>query len=206
MDIQLQELLDKIRREGLEAAEAEASRIVSEAHAREASILAEAEKEAAAIRTAAESDAARADAAGKAALSQAARDLVLAFRDGISAALAAAIRSDVAAAYGPGVLAESIPLVLKALAASGGAGGDLEVLVPPAQADRLGAHFAERLSAELKRGIAIRPFPGLDAGFRIAERDGAAYYDFSAAELAELFARRLNPRLAETVRSAVKGL
>ncbi len=205
MDIQLQELLDKIRREGLEAAQAEAARIEAEAAERAKAIVAEAEKEAASLRAKAEADALRSEAAGVAAVSQAGRDLVLAFKDGLSAALAAAIRSDVKASYGPEVLAESIPLVLKALASAGDS-GDLEVLVPPAQAAKLDARFAERLAAELKRGVVIKPFPGLDAGFRIAERDGAVYYDFSAAELSELLARRLNPRLAEAVRSAVKGL
>lgn len=205
MDIQLQELLDKIRKEGLEAARAEAFRLEDEAKAKAAAIVAEAEKEAAALRASAAADAARAEAAGTAAISQAARDLVLAFRDGLSAALAAAVRSDVKAAYGPEVLAQAIPEVLKAVAAKG-AEGDLELLVPPAHAAKLDGRFAERLSAELKRGVVVKPFPGIDAGFRIAERDGAAYYDFSADELAELLARRLNPRLAEAVRSAVKGL
>jgi V/A-type H+-transporting ATPase subunit E len=205
MDIQLQELLDKIRREGVDAAEAEAARIIAEAEARKAAIVAEAENEAKAIRAKAEADAARADQAGKAALAQAARDMVLGFRDGLAAILAAIVRSDVKEAFGPEVLAESIPLVLKAIASSG-VSGDLEILVPPEQAKKLDARFAERLGMELKKGVTIRPFPGLDAGFRIAEKDGAAYYDFSAEELSALLARRLNPRLAEAVRSAAKGI
>jgi V/A-type H+-transporting ATPase subunit E len=205
MDIQLQELLDKIRREGLDAAEAEASRIVAEAEARKASIIAEAEREAKLIRSKAESDAARADEAGRAALAQASRDLVLGLRDGLAAVLAAAVHVDVKQAYGLEVLTECIPVVVKALAATGST-GELEVLVSPEQAKKLDARFAQRLSDDLKKGVTIRPFPGLDAGFRIAEKDGAAYYDFSAAELSELLSRRLNPRLAEAVRSAVKGM
>ncbi|HOX30808.1 MAG TPA: V-type ATP synthase subunit E [Spirochaetales bacterium] len=202
MDIQLQELLDKIRSEGLDAAQKESSRIVGEAESKRAAILAEAEKEAKALRAKAEADAARAEESGKAALSQAARDLIIAFRDGIAGCLAAIVKAEVAAAYGPEVVAEALPHVLKAMAA----GGDLELLLPPEQAKKLDARLLERLSAELKRGLSIRPFPGLDAGFRIAEKGGAAYYDFSAAELSELLARRLNPRLAEAVRSAAKGI
>ena len=205
MDIQLQELLDKIRREGLDAAEAEAKRIIAEGEARKASIVADAEREAKVIRSKAEADAARADEAGKAALAQASRDLVLAFKDSLSSVLAAVVKADVKAAYGPEVVAECIPLVVKALATSGTA-GDLEVLVPTELAKKLDVRFAQRLSDELKKGVTIRPFPGLDVGFRIAEKDGVAYYDFSAAELSELLARRLNPRLAEAVRSAVKGM
>lgn len=205
MDIQLQELLDKIRHEGLDAAQTEAARIVAEAEVKKTSIIAEAEHEAKIIRSKAEADAARADEAGRAALSQASRDLVLAFKDGLSSVLASAVRVDVKVAYSPEILAECIPLVVKALAASGNV-GELEVLVPPEQAKKLDARFAQRLADELKKGVTIRPFAGLDAGFRIVEKGGAAYYDFSAAELSELLARRLNPRLAEAVRSAVKGM
>jgi V/A-type H+-transporting ATPase subunit E len=58
MDIQLQELLDKIRSEGLDAAQKESARIVAEAEARKAAILAEAEREAKALRSQAEAEAA----------------------------------------------------------------------------------------------------------------------------------------------------
>jgi V/A-type H+-transporting ATPase subunit E len=44
----------------------------------------------------------------------------------------------------------------------------------------------------------------LDAGFRISNKDGSAYYDFSAESVAELFSAYLNPRLAETLKNAVK--
>jgi len=40
----------------------------------------------------------------------------------------------------------------------------------------------------------------------VAEKNGAAYYDFSAATVAELFAKHLNSRLSEIVREAVKEI
>ncbi len=204
MDIQLQELLDKIRREGLEAAEAERARIISEAEANKARIIVGAEKEAASIVEKARSEAAKAEDSGRAALSQASRDFLLAFRGQLEATLSAAVAAETKIAYGPEVIAEAIPLVVKAL--SGGGADNLEVLVPSALLAKLEARIPAILSAELRKGVVLRPSSELEAGFRIIEKNGAAYYDFSAPALAELFASRLNTRLAETLRSSAKGI
>jgi len=207
MDIQLQELLDKIKRDGVDAAEVQAASLLAQAAVRRDAIVAGAEREAKLLLDRARAEAAKAEEAGKAALAQAARDLVLAFRDRIGAVLAAVVKVDSSAAFGPEVLADAIPAVLKALASSGAEGGDeLAVLLPPETLKRLEGRFAGLLAAELKKGVELRPFPDLQAGFRVAEKDGSAYYDFSADAVAELLARHLNARLAETVRGAAKGM
>ncbi len=41
-------------------------------------------------------------------------------------------------------------------------------------------------------------------GFRVAEKDGHAYYDFSAASIAESLALFLNPAMAGIVADALK--
>jgi len=49
----------------------------------------------------------------------------------------------------------------------------------------------------------LNPFPELQAGFRIAMKDGSAYYNFSDQGIAEIMAEYMNPRIAEIVREAV---
>lgn len=205
MDIQLQELLEKIKRDGVESARAEAARIVAEGEAAKRARVEEASREAKAIVEKAKAEAARAEESGRAALAQASRDLLLAFRGSLEGILAKAVSSETKAAYGPEVLAEAIPAAVKALAAGGSESG-LAVLLPPQELRKLEGRFAGLLSEELKKGVELKPYADLDAGFRIAERGGAAYYDFSAEALAELFAKHLNARLAETLRSAAKGM
>ena len=68
MDIRVQELLEKIKRDGVEHAEAEAAKILADAEKKRADVIAAAEKEAKAIVAKAESDAARAAESGRAAL------------------------------------------------------------------------------------------------------------------------------------------
>ena len=84
MDIRLQELLDKIRKDGIEAAQTDAAKVMADAEERRTSILAEAEREAKALLAKAKTDADRFEEAGKAALEQAARNLVISFRTEIS--------------------------------------------------------------------------------------------------------------------------
>jgi V/A-type H+-transporting ATPase subunit E len=204
MDIQLQELIEKIKREGVEAAKTESAAMIAEAGESRKAILATAEREAALIVQRAKAEALRSEEAGRAAIAQAARDLVIAFRDRIGAVLEAAVKQDVSAAYGPELIADAVSAALKAIAAGGAE--DLSVLLPADTLAKLGARFKERLAAELGKGVELRPFEGLAAGFRIVERAGAAYYDFSADAVAGLFASHLNASLAESVRSAVKGM
>jgi V/A-type H+/Na+-transporting ATPase subunit E len=204
MELQLQELLDRIKREGVEAGRAEAERVLAEAESARKALLEGAEREAKAIVDKARSDASKAQDAGTAALAQASRDVLLAFQDRLRALLDSVVHAETTAAYGPEVTAEALPAVLKALAAGGAE--DLAVLLPPAALAKIQSRFASRLAAELQAGIELRPDPGVDAGFRVSEKGGAAYYDFSARAVAELLSRHLNARLAEIVKGAAQGL
>jgi V/A-type H+/Na+-transporting ATPase subunit E len=203
MEIQLQEMLDRIKRDGVEAAKAEAARIIATAEARAKELLAEAERQARTALDRAAADARRMEEAGKAALSQASRDLLLGFRDQLRSLLDALIRADTAAGYGPEVLAEAIPAVVKALAQGGTE--DLAVLLPPAMLAKLDARMISRLAAELTKGVELRPAPTLDAGFRVSAKDGSAYVDFSADAVAELLSLHLNARLSQILKDAARG-
>jgi len=78
------------------------------------------------------------------------------------------------------------------------------VLLPKPTLDKLEAFFAEKLAAQLKNGLEIKSDHNLSGGFRIAQKDGSAYYDFSAEAVAEMLSAYLNPQLAEILKSSVK--
>jgi V/A-type H+-transporting ATPase subunit E len=205
MDIQLQELLEKIKHEGVESAEQEAARIAAVAEASKRALLEAAEREAADIVQKARNEAARLEETSKAALAQASRDLLLSFKDRLGLLLSELVKEETKSAFGPEVLKDAIPLAVKALAESSG-DSDLILLLPPASREALEKHFQSAFAALVKSGIEVKPYADLDSGFRLASKDGSAYYDFSAETLAELFSKHLNSRLAEIVRSAAKGM
>lgn len=201
MDIQLQELIDRIKKDGIEGAAAEAAKLKSQAEGEAKRIIEAAQKEADAIIVKSKADAERSEKAGVAALEQASRNLVLAFKAEITALLEKIVAREIAASYTEDILKATLPEILKAWASKGG--DTLDIIVSEADLKKLQDWFNDKLSAELKKGVELKSDRKLGAGFRIANKDGSAYYDFSAESVAELLSAYLNPRLAAILSSAV---
>lgn len=202
MDVQLQELIDKIKKDGIESASKLAASMKQEAEAEAKGIIDAAKKEASAIVNQAEADARKFEQAGKSALEQASRNLVLAFRTEIQKLLDAIVTDEVVKAYDSESLKAIIPGVLQSW--SSGSVDTLDVMLSEKDLKQLEDHFKTKLSDVLKKGVELKSDRNLGSGFRIASKDGSAYYDFSSEAVAELLSAYLNPKLAEILDSAVK--
>jgi V/A-type H+-transporting ATPase subunit E len=95
MDAQLQELIDRIKAEGVKSAEAEAERIRQEAQRRADEIVAEAHKSAADIVARGQAEADRFDQTSQEAVRQAARNTILSLRSQITAIFRALTETEV---------------------------------------------------------------------------------------------------------------
>lgn len=204
MDLQVQELLDRIKTEGVDAARAEATRIVQGARTEAAGIVAAAEKSAEEAERAAQARIAAMETASRSALAQASRDALIGLRARVQAFMEQAVKSDVARAFSPETVADLLPALLKAASLGSGDAG-FEVLVDAKTLAGLDGSLARRLSEELGKGVEFKPFSGIDAGFRISAAGGAVQYDYSAESAASILASRLNARLADCVRDAATG-
>jgi len=204
MDIQVQELIDKIKKDGIESASSESQKIKADAQAEANRIIEGAKKEANDIVTKAKQDAERTEKAGTAALQQASRNLVLAFKEEIQALLNSLISKQVSANYGDDVLKSALPEILKNWAAKGD--GALSVLVSEGELEKIRGFFNEKLTSELSKGVELKSSRALKSGFRISNKEGSVYYDFSAEAVADLLSSYLNPKLAEILNSSSKGL
>lgn len=203
MELQVQELLERIKSEGVDAARAESDRIVAQAEEKAKNIVAQAEK---AVRESEEASKARIEAmenASRLALVQASRDTFLALRQKVQLFMESAILSTTTEVLDAEFLVKFLPDLLKEMAKD--IGGDLTVLLPPKTLASLDAALANRLAGELSRGVEFKPFAGIDSGFRITVEGSSLHYDFSAASVADILSSRVNARLAECVREALKG-
>lgn len=205
MEVQLQELVEKIRKDGVESADAKAREIIRDAESHASSILETAKKEAEEIVKKAGEDAARAEKASVSAISQAGRNLLLSFRDAITRELDSIVKSETAKAYNSEILKELVPSVVKAWIANG-SGGEISAILSPADASKLEGFMLSALKTELSNGLVIGSNSAVTGGFRIGTKDGAAYYDFSAEAVAELFSAYLNPRVSAILKAASKEL
>ena len=204
MDVQLQELIDKIKKDGVATAEAEAAKKIAEAEKKAESIVADAQDKAAEIIKNAKAETERMEKASEEAIVQAGRNMLLSFKDSLVAELDGLIQAETAKAATKDVLAKLIPETVKAWAKNSDA-SELSVLLAEKDLKSLESALTGDLKAEISKGLEIKPDKTLTAGFRIGVQNGAAYYDYSAESLAEMFGAYLNPKVAALMKTAAKG-
>jgi V/A-type H+-transporting ATPase subunit E len=202
MTEELQSLLDRIRAEGVERAEAEAARIVAEAREQAGVIIREAEAQAEALRQGAESDASASRERGEVALEQAGRDFLLSLQKSIEAVLRETLCETVAAALSPDVMAQILLRLADAYAAHDMNESRVDVLLSPEDRDAVGAIVMEKYRRLVQQGLTLRPDRRVDEGFKVSFADDNLYHDFSPEALAEALAPVLKAPLCDIVRRA----
>lgn len=204
MEIQVQELLERIRNEGIESAKQRADEILQKAQADAAEIIASAQKKA----EDAEAESARRieslESASKESLLQASRDAMIALKQSVQKFLEACLNTDANAAFDEKLAEQMIPEILRLL--SQNQSGDMEVLLSEGLSKKLDGALAARLSKEIAKGVTFRPYPAVDAGFRVAWAGSSAQFDFSAESIAQILSARVNSILGEYLKEASGSL
>lgn len=201
MEIQLKELIDRIKNDGVAAAEAEAASIVEKAKAEAENIVAAARAESEKILSNARAENDRMVKSGEDAIRQAGRNLLISFRESVAKELEAVIGENVGAAYSKENLVKLIPDVVAGWAKNPDA-EDLSIIMGSEDLKELeGALFAA-LKQRISNGVTLKASDNIDGGFRIAVRDGGAYYDYSAETVVSMMSGYLNPRLTELLKEA----
>ncbi len=204
MDFQLQELIDKIKKDGVSSAEEAAAQITANAEKKAASIVEEAQKKADDMIKNAKSEIARLEKASEDAVTQACRNMLISFRDSLVAELDGIIQSETAKSYSSDLMKTLIPETVKAWCKNADA-SELSVILSEKDLKSLEDELKAALKAEIAKGLEIKPDSTLSAGFRIGVNNGAAFYDYSAESVADLFSAYLNPRVAAIMKEAAKG-
>ena len=204
MEVQLQDLVEKIKQDGIASAEQQAAGIIAEAEKRAKAIVTDAEKEAEALLKKAETESERFTNASGAAVKQACRNALIAFREGVIDSLDALIKTETAAAYTSDVLKTLIPEAVKGWIKTNKA--DVSVILAPEDAKKLESALQAAFKKEIEKGIELKSDAQLSGGFRIGVKDGSAYYDFSAEAVADLFSAYISSRAASLLKDAVKEL
>lgn len=204
MDVQLQELIDKIKKDGVATAEAEAAKKIAEAEKKAESIVADAQAKASEIIKNAKAETERMEKASDEAIVQAGRNMLLSFKDSLVAELDKIVQAETAKAVTKDVLAKLIPETVKAWAKNSEA-SELSVLLGEKDLKALEDALKGDLKTEISKGLEIKLDKTLTAGFRIGVKNGAAFYDYSAESLAEMFGSYLNPKVAALMKEAAKG-
>ena len=180
---ELQQLLEKIQRDGVDKANAEAKAILDKANA-EAKAIVEKAKEEAAATTAADR--------AKETIGQAARDTVMEVKNGVNKLFEGLLARDVNAALADNAAALAADAV-KALAA----GSDAQVAANAQLAEALRA----QLAANAAKGVTVVTDETVGTGFSVRLDGGRVEHDFSEKAITAALAKRLRPDLAKIVGS-----
>ncbi len=201
MEIQLKELIDQIKKDGVAAAEREANAILEAAKAEAEKIIADAKAEAENMVLSAKTENERMVKSGEDALRQAGRNLLISFRESVVRELTAVVRDNVDAVYSSDAFAGLLSRVLEAWTKNPDA-EDVTVLLNEKERKVLEETLLSGMKEKMKNGITLKANEDFDGGFRVAVGDGGVYYDYSSEAVVEMLSAYLNPRVTALLKEA----
>jgi V/A-type H+/Na+-transporting ATPase subunit E len=196
---EIKDLIEKINREGVQAAEEKAREIEGAANKKAAEIIAKATLEAKKIITGANEEAGRVEEKGKTLLSQAGRDMLLALRKEINSMLERVVVAEVRQALSAQALSGILAELIKGY---GKHDGNIEVMLKKEDLDVLETHFLRKLKEGMSQEIVLRPLEEVSGGFAISFDSGKSRFDFTDKALAEYIGAYLKPKLNQILAGA----
>ena len=201
MEIQLKELIEQIKKDGVSAAEAQAEAILTSARAEAEKIVADAQAKAEKIVADAKSLNAKTVKSGEDALRQAGRNLLISFRESVARQLNVILKNNVDAAYSGDALSALIINTVQ-LWAQKPETDDISVILNSADLERLQEALLSELKAKMLEGVTLKANDNFDGGFRIAVSNGSVYYDYSVEAVTDMLANYLSPAVTALLKEA----
>ncbi|MDR2580759.1 MAG: hypothetical protein LBC85_07180 [Fibromonadaceae bacterium] len=196
----LQHLIDRIKAEAVDKAEAEAKEIVADAKAKAAHLLKEAEVQAQAKLEKADADSKAYTERSEKTLQQAARDVVLAVGHGVEKAVLGVLALNVDKALTPELM-QQLLLTL----ANSHKGKASTVSLSETDAKKLSSFISGEFQKKLGAGVTVQSDSGIFAGFRLSFENGKVSQEWTNEAIADALSAILRPVLAKTVQQAIKG-
>lgn len=189
----IQELTDRIRREGVEKGQAEAAKIIEQAKAEAEKIVADARHQAEALTSQAQKTARELEANTKS-------ELKLYLSQSLNA-----LKSEITNVVTNKIITQSVGKVVNdkdfigkfTVALATQWAKNEAITISTADADALKAYFAKEAKALLDKGVKIEKVNGKDALFSIQPADGSYRVDFGQEQLESYFKAFLRPQLID---------
>lgn len=194
----INQLIEKIQQEGIQAAEEKAKEIQSQAKKDAGQIIEKAKNEAQIIILEAEDKIKRLEEASKTSLSQAGRNLLISLRkeinDSLGKVLILTVRQSLQAQELSKILHSLISESVKQNKSS------IVISVSKEDSEKLEKTFLSGLKEEIKKGITLKGSEDISAGFLISYDAGKSHFDFTDEALADYIRGYLKPELAKLLK------
>ena len=176
MELQIQDLVSSIRKDGIDAANAEAEAIISEAKKKAEMIIADAKAEAKNIQETSEKEINILKESAALSAEQAKRDAMLAFKNEVQAEFEKILSAKIKNNLSDAALGKLIQAVV----------ADEDVQNYSVEVAEVSDSLKAELAEEIKNGLEIKPSKSVRAGFRLAAKDGSGYFDCSDEEIMQM--------------------
>ncbi|MDO4743358.1 MAG: V-type ATP synthase subunit E [bacterium] len=201
MEVQLQELIEQIKKDGVAAGEEEAKTIVDAAKVKAEKIVADAQAQADKILADAKAENERITKSSEDAIRQAGRNLLISFRESVTREIKTITAENVTAVYSSDALAGLIIRVVEGWAKEPDA-EDIAVILNTDDLKMLEETLLAALKVKMLKGITLRANDNFDGGFRIAVNNGSVYYDYSAEAVVDMLSNYLSPKVTKLLKEA----
>ncbi len=176
MEIQIQDLVSAIKKDGIDAAEAKAGEIIENAKKTAESIVSKANEEANYILKKAENEIETMKDSATTSIEHAKRDAMLFLKKSIQTEFERLLEADISRLVKEETLAK---LIIAAL-------NGKDALNYTAEVAELTEGLKGELAGKIREGLSIKVNPDVRTGFRLAQNDGSGYFDCSDEELEEM--------------------
>ncbi len=194
MDVKLESLIEKIKKDGIEEAKAAKDGIIQKADQEAKDIIKTANVQADKIVKEAKNQALRLKNNTESALKQAARDLMLTLKEEIKSLLGKILKRGISEALSPDFIKQLIIKIVEGWHLKREL--DLEVLVNKADREKLEDLLISGLKKDAKEKIEIK-IGNVGRGFHIGEKKEGFYYDLTDEGISELLKEFLNPAISK---------
>ena len=201
MEIQLQALIDQIKKDGVDAAVTEAEAVLNAAKAEAEKIISDAKADAEKILINAKNENDKMVKSSEDAIRQAGRNLLISFRESVAKEANAIIAGNVTAAYSAESLTQLVMKAVEGWTAKPDA-EDITVILNSEDLKAMEETLLAGLKEKMAKGVTLKANDNFDGGFRIAVNEGGAYYDYSAEAVVDMLANYLSPKVTALLKEA----
>ena len=201
MEIQLEELIEQIKKDGVEVAESKAEAILVSAKDEAEKIISDAQAQADKIIANAKNENEKIVKSGEDAIRQAGRNLLISFRESVTRELKAIVGNNVNAVYSSDDFAKLIINAVE-LWANKPEAEELSVILNSNDLAKLEDVLLAELKTKMLGGVTLRANDNFDGGFRIATDNGTVYYDYSAEAVTDMLSNYLSPKVTALLKEA----
>jgi V/A-type H+-transporting ATPase subunit E len=194
MDVKLENLIEKIKKDGIDEAQKESQTIIDKAKEQAAAIIKEAQSKAQKLIEDGKKDVEKLKSNGEKSLQQAARDLALSLREQLTGLFDRLLKQKISGELSPEFLKDMIAKIIDNWSKDKKA--EIEVLVSEKDKKKLEELLMAELKEEAKKTIDIKISKTIEKGFHIGIKGQDVYYDFTDESILEALREFLNPSLA----------